>query len=267
MRLIPILAVLCETCLLLECLHSLLGFRAKLAVSTMLEGISQRQQRFLQLRHIGTRHILLQQATAQGKLHRCRLSVIQRIAVVNEGQFIPVKPGAVQQLGLDAAIIETAPLYHIAIAHVIADMTFLVNCQANHLRDGTDLAPRLALGLGIGEHAACSLVWATISTILVADRAVRANSIQHRLTTTGPGIALCTANAVCHHLLVCDVLLVACSAAGLVVAGILVRLTGEQAAGGFVAACAVPIRLAYHPKTVGREVFIGERRIQTISHR
>ena len=49
--------------------------------------------------------------------------------------------------------------------------------------------------------------------------------------------------------------------------GILLRLAGQQTAGGLVATGTIPIWLAYHLKTVGREVFIGEGRIQTISHR
>ena len=145
-------------------------------------------------------------------------------------------------------------------------MPVLGQRQPRHLEQRGHRAPGTALVLGIAEHGVGALVRATMGTVGAGDRLVRADGVQHGLTAAGPGVALRAANAVADHLLIGNVLLVAIGSAGAVVGWVLLRLAGQEAARGLVAAGAVPIGMAYHPQTVGHKMLGGKGRVHAITH-
>ena len=76
-----------------------------------------------------------------------------------------------------------------------------------------------------------------------------------------PLVSLTASDAICTDQFLLDPVLVDAFVLLQIVIGILVPLGGQQTFGALVTRCSEPIGLAYHPKTVGREVLIGERGI------
>lgn len=225
----------------LEGLQGRERFRAKAAVRAVLgQREAQLQEQLLQGLDILALRALLQRTGAEGVLGRGRIGrvhgcALNRVAVVDERQCIPVRPRTFADLRPDTAVGEALPFDRPAVADVIAHMPVLGQRQAGHLGQCGHRAPGAALALGVAEHGVRALVRAAVCAVGAGNGLVRADGIQHGLTAARPGIALRAADAVADHLPVGDVLLVAIGSARAVVGRVLLRLAGQEAARGLVA--------------------------------
>ena len=267
MGLVAVFAVLLQACLFLKSLHSSLGFAAELTVH--LKRRAQLIQQFLQGFDIRARGALFQKAGAKGVSGDRFYGLLRPacIAVIDEGQLIPVCPGPLLHLGLDAPGIKALPFHGITVSDVIARMTSLVERHTGDLRQGVDGAPVHALALGPTEHAVGSLVRTAVGAVLAGDGFIRADGFQHTLTAVCPDVALTAPDAVGDHRIVSDVLLVFGHTTFGVMGRVLVFLPRQKTVGSLVDAGAVPVRLTHHLLAPGRKVLICERRIDSFRHR
>ena len=229
------------------------------------------QEQLLQGLDVRALRALLQRTGAQGVLGRGRIGrahggAVNGVAVVDERQRVPVRPRTLADLCFDTAVGKALPFNRPAVADVVAHMPVLGQRQPGYLGQRGHRAPSTALALGVAEHGIRALVRAAVCAVGAGDGLVRADGVQHGLTAAGPGVALRAANAVADHLLIGNVLLVAIGSAGAVVGWVLLRLAGQEAARGLAAAGAVPIRMAYHPQTVGHKMLGGKGRVHAITH-
>ena len=124
----------------LKPLNGSLRLAAEVTVRTIPgQAVPQLEQEFLKRLHIRTLVALLQGSGSQRVLARrgigfCRTAARKhRVAIIHEGQLIPVRPLARRDLRFHAAVVEAALLHGVAAADVHAHMPVKAQRHAGHL--------------------------------------------------------------------------------------------------------------------------------------